>query len=298
MISDNRIYVIAEIGINHNGDIDKALEMIRCAKASGCNAVKFQKRTIDVVYTELELAKARDNVFGPTNGDLKRGLEFGKAEYDAIDRLAKDLEIDWLASPWDEASVDFLMQYQSRYLKIASAMVMDRDFLVHCAKTKRPLLVSTGMCDLPMIVRAVEAIEDAGGEIACLYHCTSTYPTVDEEINLLGIRTLQDTFPHLSIGFSGHESGIMPSVCAAAMGAVSIERHVTLDRSDWGSDQKASLEMDELAELVGQLRRLEVVRGDGSLKFYDDEKPIAEKLRRNDTLQAETIDFPPERATA
>ncbi|MES0808273.1 N-acetylneuraminate synthase family protein [Roseibium sp. SCPC15] len=298
MISDNGIYVIAEIGINHNGDIEKALEMIRSAKASGCDAVKFQKRTIDVVYSEVELAKPRDNVFGPTNGDLKRGLEFGKVEYDAIDALAKDLKIDWFASPWDEASTDFLMQYDSPYLKVASAMVMDRDFLIHCAKTQRPLLVSTGMCDLPMITRAVDAIESAGGKIACLYHCTSTYPTVDEEINLQGIRTLQRTFPHLRIGFSGHETGIMPSVCAAAMGAVSVERHLTLDRSDWGSDQKASLEVDELAELIEQLRRFEIVQGDGNLRFYEDEKPIAQKLRRNDTLETGSFDFATKLASA
>ncbi|WP_428647189.1 N-acetylneuraminate synthase family protein, partial [Roseibium sp.] len=179
MISDKRVYVIAEIGINHNGDIDKAVEMIRRAKDAGCDAVKFQKRTIDIVYTKEELARLRDNVFGPTNGDLKRGLEFGKDEYDAIDKLTRELGIDWFASPWDEPSVDFLMQYDTPYLKVASAMVTDRDFLVHCARTRRPLLVSTGMCDLPMVRSAVETIEGAGGEIACLYHCTSTYPTRD-----------------------------------------------------------------------------------------------------------------------
>ncbi|WP_428673189.1 N-acetylneuraminate synthase family protein [Roseibium sp.] len=286
MISDKRVYVIAEIGINHNGDIDKAVEMIRKAKDAGCDAVKFQKRTIDIVYTKEELARLRDNVFGPTNGDLKRGLEFGKDEYDAIDKLTRELGIDWFASPWDEPSVDFLMQYDTPYLKVASAMVTDRDFLVHCARTRRPLLVSTGMCDLPMVRSAVETIEGAGGEIACLYHCTSTYPTRDDEINLLGINTLRAAFPGLPIGFSGHEQGILPSVCAAAMGAVSVERHVTLSRNDWGSDQKASLEMDEVAEMISQIRRFEVVKGDGILRVYDDEKPIAEKLRRNDTLQA------------
>ncbi|CTQ61799.1 MAG: N-acetylneuraminate synthase family protein [Roseibium album] len=286
MISENGTYMIAEVGINHNGDLDKALEMIRQAKQAGCDAVKFQKRTVEIVYTAEELARARENVFGPTNGDLKRGLEFGRAEYDAIDRTARDLQIDWFASPWDEPSVDFLMAYETPYIKIASAMVTDRQFLEYCAAAGRPLLVSTGMSDLGMIRRSVDIIEKAGGQIACLYHCTSTYPTLDEEINLLGIKTLQKAFPHLEIGFSGHEQGILPSICAATLGACSVERHVTLDRSDWGSDQKASLEMAEMAELVGKVRRFEVVRGDGVLRFYEDEKPIAEKLRRNDTLSA------------
>lgn len=286
MISNIETYVIAEIGINHNGDVEKALQMIREAKAAGCNAVKFQKRTVDIVYTKEELAKPRDNVFGATNGDLKRGLEFGKREYDRIDTVAGEIGIDWFASPWDEPSTDFLMEYDSPYLKVASAMITDRDFLQHCARTRRPLLVSTGMCDLEMIHDAVNTIERAGGEIACLYHCTSTYPTRDDEINLLGISTLRNAFPQLPIGFSGHEQGILPSVCAAVLGAVSVERHITLDRSDWGSDQKASLEMDEMAQLVSQIRRAEVVRGDGLLRIYDDERPIAEKLRRKDTLQA------------
>ena len=286
MISENGTYMIAEIGINHNGDIDKALEMMRESKKAGCDAVKFQKRTIEIVYSAEELARPRENVFGATNGDLKRGLEFGRSEYDAIDAEARRLGIDWFASPWDEPSVDFLMEYDTPYLKIASAMVTDRDFLEYCAGTKRPLLVSTGMSDLALIRRCVEIIEGSGGKIACLYHCTSTYPTQDDEINLLGIKTLQRAFGHLRIGFSGHERGILPSVCAAAMGAESIERHVTLDRSDWGSDQKASLEMTEMADLVAQVRRCEIVQGDGVLRFYDDEKPIAEKLRRKDTLKA------------
>ncbi|MEL7526055.1 MAG: N-acetylneuraminate synthase family protein [Pseudomonadota bacterium] len=284
MISENGTYVIAEIGINHNGDLDKAIQMMRKSKEAGCDAVKFQKRTVEIVYSAEELVRPRENVFGPTNGDLKRGLEFGAREYDAIDIEARRLGLDWFASPWDEPSVDFLMKYNSPYLKVASAMVTDRDFLQYCARTRRPLLVSTGMSDLSMIRRTVKIIEEAGGNIACLYHCTSTYPTLDEEINLLGIATLQKAFPHLQIGFSGHENGILPSVCAAAMGAVSVERHVTLDRSDWGSDQKASLEMPELTDLVAQIRRLEIVRGDGVLKVYEDEKPIAEKLRRKDTL--------------
>lgn len=283
-IGASHCYVVAEIGINHNGDIDKALDMIRAAKAAGCDAVKFQKRTVDVVYSAEELARSRESVFGSTNGDLKRGLEFGKEQYERIDALCREIGIDWFASPWDEASVDFLMQFDCPFLKIASAMITDRDFLVHCARTGRPLLVSTGMCDLEMVRRAMAVIRDAGGSIACLYHCTATYPTADEDINLGGIDTLRREFPDIPVGYSGHEKGMLPSIAAVAMGAVSLERHVTLDRSDWGSDQAASLEMDELTDLVSQLRRFETVRGDGVIRICDGEKPVAEKLRRKNTL--------------
>lgn len=284
MITDSTCYVIAEIGINHNGDLNKALEMVRASKIAGCDAVKFQKRTIEVVYSAEELARPRESVFGTTNGDQKRGLEFGKEDYDQIDALCQELGIDWFASPWDEGSVDFLMGYDCPYIKIASAMVTDRAFLEHCAKTGRPLLVSTGMCDLDLVRRAVKIIRDMGGAIACLYHCTSTYPTKDEEINLLGIRTLAAEFPDIKIGYSGHEKGLMPTVAAVALGAASVERHVTLSRTDWGSDQAASIEMDELAVLVADIRRLETVLGDGVIQVYEDEKPIAEKLRRNQTV--------------
>lgn len=286
MISTSSCYVIAEIGINHNGDLNKALEMIRASKRAGADAVKFQKRTVDVVYSPEELARPRESVFGHTNGALKCGLEFGKDEYDRIDELCRELDIEWFASPWDEASADFLMAYESPYIKIASAMMTDKGFLEHCARTGRALLVSTGMCDMPMIQKAVDVILAAGGNIACLFHCTSTYPTSDAEINLRGIPTLQAAFPDLKIGYSGHENGLLPTVAAVAMGAVSVERHVTLDRGDWGSDQAASIEMDALAALVADIRRLETVLGDGVIRFYDDEKPIAEKLRRKNSIRS------------
>ncbi|MEJ8476099.1 N-acetylneuraminate synthase family protein [Roseibium algae] len=284
MITDSSCYVIAEIGINHNGALSQALEMIRAAKLAGCDAVKFQKRTIDVVYSAEELARPRDSVFGITNGDQKNGLEFGKDAFDQIDALCRELDIEWFASPWDEGSTDFLMAYDCPYLKVASAMVTDKAFLEHCARTGRPLLVSTGMSDLGLIRRVVKTINAVGGTIACLYHCTSTYPTTDSEINLRGIQTLAKEFPDLKIGFSGHEKGLMPTIAAVALGAASVERHVTLDRSDWGSDQAASIEMDELASLVSDIRRLETVLGDGNICVYEDEKPIADKLRRNTTV--------------
>ncbi|WP_299615492.1 N-acetylneuraminate synthase family protein [Pelagibius sp.] len=284
MIQEGRCYVVAEIGINHNGDIGAAKQLIKAAKDAGCDAVKFQKRTIEVVYTPEELAKPRENPFGETNGDLKRGLEFGKAEYDQIDRLCKELEIEWFASPWDEASVDFLVQYDIPYLKIASASATDKALLHHCAATGKPLLISTGMCDLDLIRQIVAAVKDAGGTIACLYHCTSTYPANAEELNLLGIKTLEQEFPDIPIGYSGHEVGLPTTIMAAALGAKSIERHITLSRAMWGSDQAASIELPGLQRLVRDIRAWEVARGDGRIVIYDSERPIADKLRRKHTL--------------
>ena len=284
MITSNRCYIVGEIGINHNGDIGIAKSLIREAKKAGCDAVKFQKRTVEIVYSAEELARPRENPFGPTNGDLKRGLEFGKAQFDEIDRYCRDVQIEWYASPWDEASLDFLMEYDIPYIKLASASVTDRDLVLHCVSTRKPLLVSTGMCDLPMLSKVVETIHRAGGTIACLYHCTSTYPSKLDELNLLGIHTLQREFPDIPIGYSGHEAGMVPSGLAAALGAVSVERHITLDRAMWGSDHAASLEIAGLKRLVRDIRAFETARGDGIIRFYDSEKPIAEKLRRKITI--------------
>lgn len=284
MIQEGRCYIVAEIGINHNGDIGTAKQLIKAAKDAGCDAVKFQKRTIEVVYTPEELAKPRENPFGETNGDLKRGLEFGKAEYDQIDKLCKELEIEWFASPWDEASVDFLVQYDIPYLKIASASATDKALLNHCAAAGKPLLVSTGMCDLDLIRQIVAAVKEAGGTIACLYHCTSTYPANTEELNLLGIKTLEEEFPDIPIGYSGHEVGLPTTIMAAALGVKSIERHITLSRAMWGSDQAASIELPGLQRLVRDIRAWETARGDGRIVIYDSERPIADKLRRKHTL--------------
>ncbi|GGE84972.1 N-acetylneuraminate synthase family protein [Stappia taiwanensis] len=276
--------VVAEIGINHNGSIDLALEMIRAAHRVGCDAVKFQKRTVDVVYSAEELARPRVSPLGETNGDLKRGLEFGRTEYERIAALCAELGIVWYASPWDEASVDFLVALDVPYLKIASASVTDRGLLVHAARSGVPLLISTGMCDLKIVEAAVETIEAAGGEIACLYHCTSTYPALPEEINLAGISTLRERFPHLKIGYSGHEEGILPSILSIAFGAVSVERHFTLDRAMWGSDQAASIDAGQMKEMIEGIRLAEKLRGNGVIDIYGRERPIMEKLRRKDTL--------------
>lgn len=284
MISSNSCYIVGEIGINHNGSIETTKSLIDAAKQAGCDAVKFQKRTVDVVYSKEELARARENPFGTTNGDLKRGLEFSKAQYDEIDRYCRELQIEWYASPWDEGAVDFLMNFDIPYLKLASASVTDRNLLLHCVATRKPLLVSTGMCDLPLIHKVVDTVQGAGGTIACLYHCTSTYPAKIEELNLAGIQTLQREFPNIPVGYSGHEAGMVTSVLAAAMGAVSVERHITLDRAMWGSDQAASLEIAGLKRMVRDIRVFEAARGDGFIRIYDSEKPIAEKLRRKVTI--------------
>lgn len=284
MIDPARCYVVAEIGINHCGDLSLALDLVRASRQAGCDAVKFQKRTVEVVYTPEELAKPRESPLGETNGELKYGLEFGTEEYDAIDRTCRELGMEWFASPWDEASVDFLAQYEIPYLKIASACATDRDLLLHCVATGKPLLVSTGMADLPMIHRTVDTIRGAGGTIACLYHCTSTYPAPLEELNLRGIQTLQHEFPDIPIGYSGHETGLGTTVIAAALGAVSVERHVTKSRAMWGSDQAASVEIVGLQRLVRDIRSWERARGDGVIRFYESEKPIAAKLRRKNTV--------------
>ena len=284
MIQPNQCYIVAEVGINHNGDIEIAKKLMEVAKNAGCDAVKFQKRTIEVVYSPEELARPRENPFGTTNGDLKRGLEFGKREYDEIDFFAKELDIPWYASPWDEESVDFLMQYDIPYIKIASACATDRDLLKHCVNTGKPLLIATGMCDLPLIRRIVDYVLSIDGQIACLYHCTSTYPSKPVELNLLGIQTLKNEFPEIPIGYSGHETGVPPSVMAAVLGAASVERHITLDRAMWGSDQAASLEPRGMQLLIRDIRLWEEARGDGAIHIYESELPIEKKLRRKNTL--------------
>ena len=284
-IDQNGCYIVGEIGINHNGNLDTALELINMAYGAGCDAVKFQKRTVDVVYTPEELAKPRPNPFGDTNGHLKRGLEFGTFEYDRIAGACKALNIDWYASPWDEISVDFMMNYNCPYHKIASASLTDRGLLDYCAQTRRPILLSTGMSTINQITDAVDVVENAGGEVACIYHCNSTYPSRNnEEINLLGIVTLKKIFPQIPIGYSGHERGVPPSVAAAVLGAASVERHITLDRSSFGSDQAASLEPRGLDLLCRDIRTWEECRGDGSIQVYNSELPIMKKLRRKDTL--------------
>lgn len=279
-----KVYVIAEIGINHNGDLERAKKLIVGAKNAGADAVKFQKRTVSVVYTKQELDRFRDSPFGVTNGALKYGLEFGRKEYDAIDDYCKELNIDWFASPWDEDSVDFLVSYNPPYLKVASACLTDAGLLSAMSESGIPLLVSTGMADLETIRRAVSHISSEAGHIACLYHCTSTYPAKACHLNLKGILTLRDEFPSIPIGYSGHEMAVHTSAATVLYDVASVERHITLSKADWGSDQAASLDISGFTRLVRDIRILEEAKGDGHIVVYPDEVPIADKLRRKNTL--------------
>ncbi len=269
-------FIIAEIGINHNGSVEMAKKMIDIASTTGCDAVKFQKRTIDVVYTEKELAKERKSVFGTTNGDLKRGLEFGYKEYKEIDAYCREKGIIWFASCWDEGSVDFIEQFNPPCYKIASASLTDDSLLKYTKSKGKPILLSTGMSTMEEIRHAVSIL---GEDNLLIFHCTSTYPSNTEEMNLRVIESLKKEFS-CPIGYSGHERGVTPSVLAVALGADAVERHITLDRTNWGSDQAASLETAGLYHMVRDIRQVPVLLGDGRKVVYERELPIIEKLRR------------------
>jgi len=269
-------YVIAEIGINHNGDVDLAKRLISVAVAAGCNAVKFQKRTIEIVYTPEELAKPRENPFGETNGDLKRGLEFDYDDFVEIDQYCRAVKIPWFASAWDEPSVDFINRFDVPCFKIASASLTDDNLLRHTRATGKPILLSTGMSTLAEIDHAVEVL---GKQDLVLLHACSTYPAYYEELNLNAIRTLAERYG-IPVGYSGHESGLPSSVAAVALGACIVERHITVDRAMWGSDQAASLEPNGITKLVSYIRVVERAMGDGVKRVLDREQPILKKLRR------------------
>ena len=269
-------FIIAEIGINHNGSVDLAKKMIDIAVTTGCDAVKFQKRTVDVVYTKEELAKERHSIFGNTNGDLKRGLEFNYDDYKEIDDYCKKKNILWFASCWDEKSVDFIEQFNPPCYKIASASLTDDNLLKHTRSKGKPILLSTGMSTMEEIKHAVNIL---GKEDLVIYHCTSTYPSNAEETNLKAIATFKEEF-NCPIGYSGHERGVTPSVLAVALGACSVERHITTDRTNWGSDQAASLEMAGLYHMVRDIRQVPALLGNGEKVVYPREIPIIEKLRR------------------
>lgn len=269
-------FIIAEIGINHNGSVGLAKKMIDIAVTTGCDAVKFQKRTIDIVYTKEELAKERKSVFGNTNGDLKRGLEFGYEEYKEIDNYCREKGILWFASCWDEKSVDFIEQFDVPCYKIASASLTDDNLLRYTRSKGKPILLSTGMSTMEQIKHAIEVL---GEENLIIYHCTSTYPSNADEMNLRVIESFKKDFD-CPIGYSGHERGVTPSVLAVALGANSVERHITIDRTNWGSDQAASLEMAGLYHLVRDIRQVPNLLGNGKKVVYSRELPIIEKLRR------------------
>lgn len=272
----NHCFIIAEIGINHNGDINLAKKLIKMAHDLGADAVKFQKRTVDVVYSKHELEMERPNPFGNTNGDLKRGLEFGYEEYKVIDEYCKSLSILWFASCWDEASVDFIEQFNPPCHKISSACLTDDNLIKYIKSKGRPILLATGMSTQEEIDHAVEIL---GQDNLVLMHCTSTYPSCEAELNLNVIPNFMKRY-NCPIGYSGHEKGVFPSVLAASMGACAVERHITTDRTLWGSDHPASLEPDGLRRLVRDIRLLNTIKGDGKKVVYESEKPIIKKLRR------------------
>jgi N-acetylneuraminate synthase len=277
MVGDGHpCYLIAEIGINHNGDVEIAKKLIELADAVGCNAVKFQKRTVDVVYTPEELAKARENPFGPTNGHLKRGLEFGLEQYIEIDRYCKELGIRWFASCWDEESVDFIDKFDPPCYKVASASLTDDCLLRHHRTKGRPIILSTGMSTLEQVDHAVDVL---GKKDLILLQTTSTYPSEYHEIDLRVIPEFRKRYG-VPVGYSGHETGIPSSIAAVAIGACVVERHITLERAMWGSDQAASLGPSGISRLVRDIRLVEMSMGRCVKRVFDREKAIITKLRR------------------
>jgi N-acetylneuraminate synthase len=273
---DQPCFVVAEIGINHNGDLNLVRKLISAAVTAGCDAVKFQKRTVDVVYSKAELARPRESPFGTSNGDLKRGLELDRAAYAEIDEYCRALGIMWFASCWDEASVDFIEAFAPPCYKIASASLTDDDLLRHHSQYGRPIILSTGMSDLAEIDHAVEVL---GSDDLVILHATSTYPTQPAELNLRAITALRERYG-VPIGYSGHEVGLSTTVAARALGACVVERHITLDRAMWGSDQAASVEPFGFHRLIKDIRAVESALGDGVKVVYESEIPVREKLRR------------------
>ncbi len=271
------VYIIAEIGINHNGDLDLARQLIDAAVDAEVDAVKFQKRTPELCVPPEQRDKMRDTPWGYiTYLEYRRKVEFGQEEYQEIDAYCHERGIDWFASVWDQPSVDFLEQFEPTAIKIPSASLTDHDLLRHARSTGRPMIVSTGMSTMDQIEQAVEVL---GQEDLVLCHSTSTYPCEPEELNLRVIETLRSRF-ECPIGYSGHEVGLVPSAVAVALGACSVERHITLDRAMWGSDQAASVEPGGFRKLVKYIRVTEDALGDGVKRVYDSELPARDKLRR------------------
>tara|TARA_B100000700_G_scaffold297767_1_gene362978 strand:+ start:136 stop:1002 length:867 start_codon:yes stop_codon:yes gene_type:complete len=273
----SEIYISAEIGINHNGDLNVAKELINNSKKAGVNAVKFQKRTIDIVYSEDMLSQTRESPWGTTQREQKEGLEFSIDEYKEIDSYCKEIGIDWYASAWDIESQDFLNNFSLPVNKIASAMATNYEFVEKVASEKKPTFISTGMCTYEQIENVVNIFNNEKCEFV-LMHTNSEYPSREEKLNLNVISTLKNKFK-CNVGYSGHEPSVSPSLVAATLGAVSIERHVTLDRSMYGSDQAASLEYQGLKNLVDTIRKLNFILGNGEKEITDIEEEVAKKLR-------------------
>ena len=271
-------FITAELGINHNGDIDIAKKLIDTAKLAGCDAVKFQKRTVEKVYSKEVLDSPRDSPWGTTTREQKNGIEFSKNEYDIIDKYCKNNHIEWYASAWDVESLEFLKRYELKYNKVASAMLTNMELINKIAQEKKHTFVSTGMSNMDQIKTAVNIFKKNECPFE-LQHSNSSYPMKIEEANLNCIKTLQNEF-ECNVGYSGHESlGYLVCVAAVVLGATSIERHITLDRSMYGSDQPASLEPAGLQRLVRDIRIIDLIMGDGEKIIWDSEIPVMKKLR-------------------
>ena len=268
-------YVIAEIGINHNGDIDLAKELIDMAHTSGCDAVKFQKRNVEEVYSTEELDKPRESPWGTTTREQKHGIEFNIVQYKELEEYADERGLNFIVSCWD---LDSLQEVEDnlnvKYHKVASALATDKDFLESLHYTGKPIILSTGMCTDEQVDAALKILKNTEYVLAC----TSTYPTKEEEVNLNYINTLKEKYPYLSVGFSNHYNGLAACIGATALGAECLEFHITKDRTMYGSDQVASIE--SVNELMVSVRKIEKMLGDGEKVVYDSEVPIAEKLRK------------------
>jgi N-acetylneuraminate synthase len=271
-------YVIAEIGINHNGNLETAKEMIKAAAHAGADAVKFQKRTPEVCTPPEQQKQMRETPWGYISYlDYRYKVEFDQQAYTEIDRHCKQLGVDWMVSVWDEPSVDFMERFETPAYKVPSASLTDLALLKYTRKTGKPIIISTGMSTMEEIQRGVAAV---GLDNLIIMHCTSAYPCEPSELNLRMIETLRREFPNTAIGYSGHEVGLVPSAVAVALGACIIERHFTLDRAMWGNDQAASVEPGGFEKLVKYIRVTEAGMGDGVKKVYASELPSRKKLRR------------------
>lgn len=278
------IFIIAEIGLNHNGSLETAKQLIDAAKDAGADGVKFQKRTVDLVYTKEFLDSPRESPWGKTQRNQKEGLEFGYNEYLQIDEYCRNKGIEWFASAWDLESQKFLRQFDLKYNKVASAMLVYEPLLEMIAEEKKHTFISTGMTDVKYIDRAVDIFRKSDCPFE-LMHCVSTYPMIDEDANLNRIISLRNRYK-CDVGYSGHEVGLAVSYAAAALGITSLERHITLDRAMYGSDQSASVEPAGFKMLVGAVRKIELALGDGAIEMNSKEASVAEKLRAHLPLES------------
>jgi len=268
-------YIIAEVGINHNGDIELAKELIHKAFLAGCDAVKFQKRDIESVYTQEELDTPRESPFGTTTREQKEGIEFNMEQYKELQAYAEELSLDFIVSCWDQMSLFQVEKHLNvKYHKVASAMATDKEFLKKLNETNKPVILSVGMCTNEEVEAAMSILNNVEYVLAC----TSTYPTTADEINLRYIKTLSQMYPKTKVGFSNHYNGMDACVGSVALGAECVEFHITRDRTMYGSDQAASIQ--DVDDLCDAIRKMEVMLGDGIKVVYDTEKPIAKKLRK------------------